>query len=152
MADVVATSPGFDSTDKLRETWDVVAEVAVGTALLAGTDRVGVAYTPSGGHTTSKSLGGMTISGIPDGGASLAPLRCSVAVDGSWEFAVTGVTSATKNGTIVYAVVSSGQITSLTLTVGSNVRFGTVNNPEGYQAVAGTNGPSAAKCVVKVGA
>ena len=145
MADVVATSSAFDSTDKLRETWDVVAEVAVGTALLAGTDRVGVAYTPSGGHTTSKQLGGMTISGIPDGGASLDALKCSVAVDGSWEFAVTGVTGSTKNGTIVYAVVTSGQITSLTLTVGTNIRFGTVNCPAGYV-------PSASKCVVKVGA
>lgn len=152
MADVVATSPGFGSTDSRREVWDVVAEVAVGTALLGGTDRVGVAYTPSGGHTTSRSFGGMTITGVPDGGASLPPLRCSVDVDGSWEFAVTGVTSATKNGTIVYAVVSSGQITSLTLTASTNTRFGTVNNPEGYQAVLGTNGPSAAKCVVKVGA
>jgi hypothetical protein len=145
MADVVATAPGFGSTDARREVWDVVAEVAVGTALLAGTDRVGVAYTPSGGHTTTRSFAGMTLSGVPDGGASLGLLRCSVDTDGSWEFAVTGVTGATKNGTIVYAVVSSGQITSLTTTAGSNVRFGTVNNPEGYT-------PSASKCVVKVGA
>lgn len=152
MADVVATAPGFGSTDARREVWDVVAEVAVGTALLAGADRVGVAYTPSGGHTTSVTRGGMTLSGILDGGASLPALRCSVDTDGSWEFAVTGVTSATKNGTIVYAVISSGQITSLTTTAGSNVRFGTVNNPEGYSAVAGTAGPSASKCVVKVGA
>lgn len=145
MADVVATAPGFGSTDARREVWDVVSEVEVGTALLGGTDRVGVAYTPSGGHTTSKSLGGMTISGIADGGASLPALRCSVDTDGSWEFAVTGVTGATTNGTIVYAVVAAGKITSLTLTASTNTRFGTVNNPEGYV-------PSASKCVVKVGA
>lgn len=152
MADVVATAPVFASTDALREVWDVVAECAVGTALLAGTDRVGVAYTPSGGHTGSKTIGEVTFSGWSDGGVGLPALRCSVAVDGTFEFPVTGVTSATKNGTIVYAIVASGQITGLTLTAGSNVRFGTVNAPQGYQAVKGTNGPSASKCPVKVGA
>jgi len=146
MADVVATSPGFGSTDAQREVWPVVAECAEGTALIAGTDRVGVAYTPSGGHTRTKSLAnGIAITGIPDGGASLGALQCSVATDGSWEFAVTGVDGTTKNGTIVYAVVSSGQITSLTLTASTNKRFGTVNNPAGYT-------PSASKCLVKVGA
>jgi hypothetical protein len=145
MADVIATSPGFASTDAPREVWDVVAEVAEGTALLAGTDRVGVSYTPSGGHTRSKTVGPATISGVPDGGVGLAALKCSVAVDGSWEFAVTGVDGTTKNGVIVYAVVAAGRITSLTLTASTNTRFGTVNNPEGYT-------PSSSKCVVKVGA
>lgn len=142
---VVATAPGFASTDAQREVWDVTAEVPVGTALIADVDRVGVAYTPSGGHTTSVVRGGMTLSGIPDGGVGLPALRCSVATDGSWEFAVTGATAATKNGDVVYAIVASGTITELTLTAGSNVRFGTVNCPEGYV-------PSAAKIVVKVGA
>lgn len=142
---VVATAPGFASTDQFREVWDVPAEVAAGTALIADADRVGVAYTASGGHTISKTVGPAIISGVPDGGVGLPALRCSVAVDGSWEFAVTGVTGATKNGDIVYAVVSSGQITELTLTASTNVRFGTVNNPQGYT-------PSASKCLVKVGA
>lgn len=145
MADVVATAPAFASTDSRREVWDVVAEVAVGTALMADADRVGVAYTPSGGHTTSRSFAGMTLSGIPDGGASLPALRCSVDTDGTWEFAVTGVTGSTKNGDIVYAVNAAGRITELTLTASGNLRFGTVNNPEGYT-------PSASKCCVKVGA
>ena len=145
MADVVALAPGFASTDAQRETWDVVAEVAEGTALIAGTDRVGVAYTPSGGHVRSKTIGPLTVSGFPDGGASLGPLRCSVATDGSWQFPVTGVDNTTKNGTIVYAIVSAGRITELTLTASTNKRFGTVNQPEGQA-------PSAAKCVVKVGA
>lgn len=145
MADVVATAPGFASTDALREVWDVVAECAVGTALLAGTDRVGVAYTNSGGHTGSVTIGDKTISGYGDGGVGLPALRCSVAVDGSWEYAITGVDGTTKNGTIVYAVVSGGRITELTLTASTNKRFGTVNNPQGYT-------PSATKCLVKVGA
>lgn len=142
---VVATAPGFASTDAQREVWDVTDEVAVGTALIAGTDRVGVAYTPSGGATVSKTIGSYTISGAPAGGVGLPALKCSVATDGSWEFPVTGVTGSTKNGVIVYAVVASGKITELTTTAGSNVRFGTINSPQGYT-------PAAAKAVVKVGA
>lgn len=145
MADVIATAPGFASTDSKREVWDVVTEVAAGTALLAGTDKVGVAYTPSGGHTGSVTIGDKTISGWSDGGVGLPALKCSVALDGTWEFAVTGADGTTKNGTIVYAVVASGRITSLTLTSTSNTRFGTVNNPQGYTG-------SASKLCVKVGA
>src|SRR4051812_5987465 len=125
MADVVATAPGFASTDALRETWDVTTEVAEGTALV-NIDRPGVAYAPSGGHTRSTTLpaGGITISGVPDGGASLPPLKASVAVDGTWEFPVTGVTGSTANGVKVYAVVASGRITSLTTISTSNTFFG----------------------------
>jgi hypothetical protein len=143
MADVVSTGEAFSSTGALRETWDVTTEVAVGTALLNGT-RAGVAYTPSGGHVGSRVVGAVTISGIPDGGASLDALEASVATDGSYEFAVTGATAATPNGTPVYAVVASGRITSLTLTSTSNTLWGVVNNPKDYDA------PGAVSCV-KIG-
>jgi len=131
MADVIATAPGFASTDGLREVWDVTAEVAEGTALMNGT-RAGVAYTPSGGHVRSKTLGAVTISGFPDGGASLPALKVSAATDGTWEFPVTGATAATPNGTLVYAAVTSGRATVLTLTASTNTLFGVVNNPLGY--------------------
>lgn len=144
MADVVARAPGFASTDRLRENWDVVAEVAEGTALVDGSNRPGVAYTPSGGHTISKTVGGLTVSGFIDGGASLLPLQVTAATDGTWEFPVTGATAATKNGTKVYAVVAAGRITALNLTSSGNVFFGVVNNPAGYDA------PGAFACV-KIG-
>ena len=133
MADVVASAPGFASTDGLREVWTVTAEVAEGTALLqAVSERAGVAYTPSGGHTRSKTVGPLTISGSPDGGASLDALKVSVATDGSWEFPITGATAATANGTKVYAVMTGALITELTLTASTNKLFGIVNNPHGY--------------------
>ena len=137
MADVVASSSVFASTDGLREIWDVTSEVAAGTALING-DRAGVAYTPSGGYTGSETVGAATISGIPQGGASLPALKASVATDGTWEFPVTGVTGSTKNGTKVYAVVASGKVTGLTLTAGSNTLFGVINNRLGYVSPVAT--------------
>lgn len=146
MADVVATSPAsarLTRCVKSGPSWRSALRALPSSLVLT----VWVSRTPPRGrHTRTKSLAnGIAITGIPDGGASLGALQCSVATDGSWEFAVTGVDGTTKNGTIVYAVVSSGQITSLTLTASTNKRFGTVNNPAGYT-------PSASKCLVKVGA
>lgn len=145
---VVATAEAYASTDALRETWNLTnfenAEVAVGTALINNL-RPGVAYTPSGGHTRSKTVGPITISGVPDGGVGLDALEVSVATDGGYEFPVTGASSTTANGTPVYAIVASGKITELTLTVGSNPKFGVVNNPKGYV------GAASATCV-KIGA
>jgi hypothetical protein len=143
MADVVATAEAFASTDALREIWPLTTEVAVGTALVNG-DRAGVAYTPSGGHQISKTVGGLTISGFSDAGVGLDELKVSVATDGSYEFAVTGATAATANGTKVYAVLTGVLVTGLTLTVGTNKLFGVINNPSDYDA------PGAVSCV-KIG-
>jgi len=136
----VSTGEAFSSTDAQREVWDLTnfeaAEVAVGTALLNGT-RAGVAYTNSGGYTGSESIGGMTVSGIPQGGVGLDALQVSVATDGTYEFPVTGAGPTTDNGTAVYAVVASEKITELTLTVGTNTLWGYVNNPQDYVAASG---------------
>lgn len=145
---VVSTGEAFSSTDAQREVWALAsfenAEVAVGTALL-NNGKAGVAYTNSGGFTgPSETLGGMTISGIPTGGVGLDALEVSVARDGTYEFPVTGASSSTVNGTPVYAIVASGKITELTLTVGSNTLWGHVNNPQDFVA-------SASAICVKIG-
>lgn len=137
MADVIASAPVFASTDGLREIWDVASEVAVGTALL-NEGRAGVAYTPSGGYTGSAVVGPVTITGIPQGGATLPPLKVTAAVDGTWEFPVAGVNASTKNGTKVYAVVTGGKVTGLTLTEGTNVPFGVINNRLDYVSPVAT--------------
>lgn len=134
MADVVSTGEAFSSTDAQREIWPVATEVVVGTALI-NNDRPGVAYVNSGGVTISTTVGAVTMSGIPAGGVGLDALEASVAVDGSYEFPVTGASASTANGTKVYAVVASGRITELTLTASGNKLFGTVNNPQDYVAV-----------------
>lgn len=133
MADVIATHEVFASTDALREVWPTPVEVASGTALLSGT-KPGVAYTNSGAHTGSKTIGPLTF-GFPDGGAGLEALEVSVATDGTWEFPVTGGAGAAQ-GTPIYAVVASGRITSLTTTASGNTLFGHVNLPAGQTATA----------------
>lgn len=143
---VVASSPGFSSTDLKREWWDLTsfenAEVDAGTALV-NNGRPGVAYTPSGGFSGSSTVGPFTVTG-PAGGATLDAKQVSVATDGAFEFPVTGVTAATPNGTPVYAVVASNKITELTTTATGNTLFGVVQTPKGKT-------PSADKCVVKIG-
>lgn len=134
MADVVATQEVFASTDSLREVWPTPVEVASGTALLSGT-KSGVAYTNSGAHTGSKTIGPLSF-GFPDGGAGLNALEVSVATDGTWMFPVTGGAGAAQ-GALVYAVVASGRITSLTTTATGNTLFGRVNLPADYVATAG---------------
>jgi len=136
----ISTGEAFSSTDAFREVWSLDnfenAEVNTGTALI-NNGRPGVAYTPSGSFTDSEPLGGMTISGIAVGGAGLDALQVSVATDGTYEFPVTGAGPTTDNGVLVYAVVASGKITSLTLTATSNVLWGVVNNPQDYVAASG---------------
>lgn len=145
MADVVSTGEAFSSTDALREIWAVTTEVAVGTALINGT-RAGVAYAPSGGSVRTDAVGfaPMTLTGIPSGGVGLDALQASVATDGSYEFPVTGAVASTQNGTPVYAVVASGRVTGLTLTLTGNSLWGVINNPQDYAA-------SASAICVKIG-
>lgn len=143
MADVIATSEVFASTDAQREVWPTPVEIAKGTALLNGA-KAGVAYTASGAHTTDETVGPYTIT-VPDGGVGLEALEVSVATDGTWMFPVTGATSSTAQGTLIYAVVASGRITSLTTTASGNTLFGRVNLPAGQAA-------SASATPVKIGA
>ena len=138
MADVVSTGEAFSSTGALREVWPVTSEVAVGTALLNGI-RAGVAYTNSGGFSRVDAISGapVTFTGIPAGGIGLDALKASVATDGSYEFPVVGAGVATANGVSVYAVVATGKVTGLTLTLGTNTLWGVVNNPTDYVAASG---------------
>lgn len=137
---VVSTGEAFSSTDAQREVWDLAnfenAEVPVGTALING-DRAGVAYTASGGYTSSETIAGMAVSGIPAGGVGLDAKQVSVAIDGTYEFPVTGAGPSTDNGTKVYAVIASDKITELTLTASTNTLWGVVNNPQDYVADSG---------------
>lgn len=96
--------------------------------------RPAVAITDEGGATKSFTLGGLTVSGLKSGGVGLKNDEASVAFDGTFLFEVTGATNGdTANGTVVY-ITSGG---ALTLTEGSNTRYGTVDRPVGWHNVAG---------------
>lgn len=122
---------------KTRE-WAVPAGTASGDAVIHATSgQVGVALTSRGDATSPAGIPGVTGGTIPTGGAGNKPNAATVAVDGTWIFAVTGSANGdttvatgggTKSGTKVYAVVAAGKVTSLTLTEGSNTLFGLIDD------------------------
>lgn len=119
-------------------------EITVPTGTLAGVPvlepvslRPAFTLTAAGNATASRTLpDGTTQSGIDIGGVGNQPLGAVVAFDGTFLYPVTGVTAGetgpasagTDKGTAVYAVISGGAITSLTLTSSGNTLFGRVDD------------------------
>jgi len=119
---------------KTRE-WVVASGTLSGALVIqANSGRVGVTLTARGDSTKSQTLpDGTTITGINIGGVGNKPNTATVAVDGSWLFAVAGVTNgdttgaeavATPAGTKVYRT-SAG---ALNLTVTGNTLIGYVDD------------------------
>lgn len=118
--------------------------VAIGGAL--ATARPAVSLTASGNGTVTQTTNlpsDITSVTYKNGGVgnSSSPASATFAFDGSYEFPVTGATTSTGNGVPVY-ITTAGV---LTLTVGSNLLYGTTDFPKGYTK---TN----ARAVVKIGA
>lgn len=110
------------------EVWPVVAGTTSGEPVVSAVgNQPGVALTSRGDATTSLVVGPYTISGIPSGGIGVGAAEATVAVDGAFRFPVTGVVASTPRNTLVYAVVSSGEVTSLTLTASTNAPFGKID-------------------------
>lgn len=110
-------------------------------------DGPAVSLTASGNATVTKSTnlpGGLTSVTYGNGGVgnSASPASASFAFDGSWDLAVTGATTSTASGVRVYMIPATGV---LTLTEGTNIKFGFTDYPEGFAKVAG-------RAVVKIGA
>lgn len=105
-----------------------------GDPLLVGS-RPAVALTDRGDATTTATIPGSTISvtGLASGGVGLADNEASLAFNGTFEFPVTGATTATAQDAVVY-ITGAG---ALTMTAGSNTRYGTVDYPVGYFKAAG---------------
>lgn len=105
----------------------VVPEGTVsGDPLLIGT-RPAVALTDRGDATKTVTQGDLSIT-LPSGGVGLAPTEASVAFNGTFQFEVTGATTATAQDAVVY-ITSAG---ALNLTASGNTRYGTVDYPVGY--------------------
>lgn len=121
---------------KTRE-WAVPSGTQAGKVVInAQSGQIGVTLTARGDATRSVGIPGVTGGTVPNGGAGNKPGAATVAVDGSWLFAVTGVTNGesgaggagTDEGTEVYGVVSSGAVTSLTLTASGNTLVGVIDD------------------------
>lgn len=90
-------------------------------------DRPCVALTDRGDGTKTFTGGGIAIT-LPSGGVGLGNTEASLAFDGTFEFGVTGATTATAQGAVVYITAAD----ALTMTAGGNTRYGTVDYPIGY--------------------
>lgn len=122
----------FQDVPELREVWTLSGTADAGTAVMDANFRPGVVHAPTPGLTKSATFGPYTVSGIPVPTNGQGANRATVETTGTWEFATTGGSGSTVNGTPVYAVVSGHDITSLTTTASTNKKFGVVNFPEGY--------------------
>lgn len=119
------------------EEWEVPSGTLADAVVIHNVDgRPGVTLTARGDATDSVTLpNGLTVSTYPVGGVGNKADAATVAIDGDFLLDVTGVTegetvgssaTGTPAGTAVYAVVSAGAVSSLTLTVGSNTKIGVV--------------------------
>lgn len=121
------------------EVWEVGANKAPGIPVVQATvgadgtnvkviSRPGFTITGSGDYAKSTVVGPYTITG-PAGAPGLAATKATVAIDGAFRYDVTGATNALASGTLIFAVVSGGNVTSLTTAsgAGANVPFGIVD-------------------------
>lgn len=130
------------------EVWEVGSNKAPGTpvvqthvtvdgTVLADAPTPGFTITGSGDYVPAGTVVGpytITAAAGVAGGVGLAATKATVALDGAFRYAVTGATNATVGGTIVYAVVSGGAVTSLTLTNTGNTPFGKIDRFIGEQS------------------
>lgn len=134
----MATNLVFRYTDAKTRVRTLAAQTAGGTPLLDPADaRPAVAITATGGFTKTITdnlpHGWGSVTGVPAGGAGLGTLDATLAYDGTWEFSVTGATTATTQGAQVY-ITSGG---ALTTSSSGNTAYGRVDYPLDYLKVAG---------------
>jgi hypothetical protein len=133
------------------EVWEVGSNKAPGTAVVQATSgfpasgsapRPGVTITGSGDYSKATTVGPYSITG-PAGAPGLAATRATVAIDGAFRFPVTGATNAIAAGTVIYAVLSGSNVTSLTTTSTGNTPFGIIDRFIGEE--------SATECSIWIG-
>ena len=125
---------GNDELNRAR----VVPEGTVSGDPVINVDRPAVAITSRGDTISGAVVDGLTYQ-YRSGGFSNKPEEATLAFDGTYEFAVTGVTQGTGNQVKVYAVVDSGtgKVTALTTTASGNTLFGVTDYPNDYYKRAG---------------
>lgn len=123
----MATNAVFPYSETGTEVWDLGKTTAPGTFVLQeGTP--GVTLTGTSDYSVSTTVGPLTISGIPRGGASLEGFEATVCTDGTWDLSVEGANGTQVQNTPVYADADG----ALTLTATDATKVGKVNLPRGY--------------------
>lgn len=130
----------FKYDEKKTRVRTLAAPTASGTPLLSPGDlRPAVTLTNTGTFVKTVTPadipmgGGVTSITYNDGGVGLFGNEATLAFDGTWEFTVTGATTATAQAAKVY-ITSAG---ALTTTEGSNTAYGVVDYPIDYNKRAG---------------
>lgn len=120
----------YSDIESERRVVPVATDTAPRTAIISG-GRPMVTITGSGDYDgneiTYTANGVSTVLEGGRGGVGLLDLQATATPTGTWAGPVTGASAATTPGTTVYAVVASGEITSLTLTSSGNTKFGVVD-------------------------
>lgn len=116
--------------NKTRQ-WVVPAGTLSGAAVISISNEPGVTLTTRGDAVVTKTLADGSVITRPNVAPGVRADSAVVAVDGSWAFPVVGASVTTPKNTLVYAVVAAGAVTSLTLTVGTNTKFGVTDSPLG---------------------
>lgn len=124
----------------------VQTHVTVDGTVLKDAPTPGFTITGSGDYVPAGTVVGpytITAAAGVAGGVGLGNTKATVALDGAFRYPVTGATNAVLGGTLVYAVVSGGNVTSLTLTNTGNTPFGKIDRFMGED--------SATECSIWVG-
>lgn len=130
----------FASTERLHRERPVPTGTQPGTPLLVNGKPV-VTLTARGDATRTETLADGTVVTYANGGVGNLPGSASVAVDGTWEFAVNGATTGTLSDVEVF-ITGAG---ALTLTSSGNTHYGWTDYPRDYTKTAG-------RAAVRVGA
>lgn len=128
----------FRNDNRKNRVEDLGETLDSGTPVLSLTGEPAVTVTASGDFTRTEEIPGVgTLSGIAAGGASLKGTEVSLAFDGTWEFPEDDIAGADiaslDNGEAVYITDAN----ALTLTAGSNTRYGSVDLPVEYDKTRG---------------
>lgn len=115
----------FSDIESERRAVPVGTNIAPGTAIIQG-GRPAVTLTGSGDYAgnaiTMTANGTTTTIAGGRGGVSLPDNYATVSYTGTYAFPVTGASASTTPGTVVYRTTGG----TLTLTEGTNVKFGVV--------------------------
>ena len=128
----MAVNKIFAETQSKNREATVPAGTLPGVPLIAdGRPAVTLTAEPTATKTITRADG--VVVTYPIGGVGNAAGKATCAFDGTFEFAVTGVTTGTGNGVAVY-ITSGG---ALTLTATDNTLFGYTDYPRDYRKEAG---------------
>lgn len=136
----MATNLVYRNTDSQNRVEALAATYAPGKPVLTLGGRPAVTVTGSGDYTISETFPGIgTLTGIQAGGVGLEGKEVTLADDGTWEFNAAEFGGTLPSG----ANVTQGKpvyITSagvLTVTAGSNTKFGEFDYPKDYDKTRG---------------